>query len=504
MHRILLTFTLAVATYGAAAQSYFNERYQNPRIGKSFGFTTVQPNDSGYVASGAYYDYPTNGEGGIVLRFLSTTGQVVRNRYYPGIGGGQANFLHRLADGGYVAVAQWVNDTVASPFAMTQLLRFNSLGDTLWTRRYLHGRTDGPITMCVLPDGGFAVAGFTGAPTPGYLDILLARFDANGNRRWWHSYNSQMQSEADFIATTADGGFLLGGGNADLQQVSNVILKTDSLGNEEWRYEFGSPTLDDGSVTVGTQLLNGNYLIAATTGQRFNPANGETYFQHTLLWISPQGQLLRQRTFGPQVKNAAPTTLHRLPDGSVIVAGQQGDATALERPVGFIYKLCPDGDSLLWFRTYKILQGPDSHNYLRDVRPTPDGGFVGAGFLFSHPPDTGANDGWVFKIDSAGYLQAGGAPVTVRCRPLTGTVPDGPAESKIEIYPNPAPDGRFTLRLRQAATAEVRDALGRCIRRQRLLAGVAELDLSDQPPGIYLLRLSNPTTGTFSFFKLLR
>jgi hypothetical protein len=33
--------------------------------------------------------------------------------------------------------------------------------------------------------------------------------------------------------------------------------------------------------------------------------------------------------------------------------------------------------------TYKKLTGGNSHNYLRDFQPTPDGGFVGAGFLFA-------------------------------------------------------------------------------------------------------------------------
>jgi hypothetical protein len=321
--------------------------------------------------------------------------------------------------------------------------------------------------------------------------MLLSRFDANGNRLWWHQYPnpSGISIEAYTITPTADGGFLLGGDNFDLTQVNTYVLKTDSLGIEEWHQELGDPAFHDG-VATGTQLVDGNYLIASTIGRRYDALNDNTYYQHILYWITPHGQVLRERVFGPQVKNAAPLAMHRLADGSIIVAGQQGDTTSEERPVGFVYKLCPNGDSL-WFRTYKLLQGIDSHNYLRDLHPTADGGFVGAGFLFTFPPDTGASDGWVFKIDSAGYLQPGGPPVTVQCR-LTGLPETGATTPEVELYPNPTlPDGRFTIEAPPGATLTLTDATGRQVY-HGLLPPPSGEGLGVRLSGLYLLRLTWP------------
>ncbi len=479
MHRFLLLLVLVMAGIApAAAQTYFNERYQSPLLGRQLIFTSVVPTDSGYLASGFYYNYPTPGTNGLVLRFLSATGEVIRSRYYAGFATGNANALHRLPDGGYVAEAQWVRTSPLPLAGYTVLLRFDSQGDTLWTRRYLNGRSDNPLTMCVLPAGGFAIAGYVGAPTVGQLDMLLVRLDARGNRRWWRQYPSAAQNEAWTMSATPDGGFLLCGDNYDLTQVNTYILKADSLGNEQWHYECGSPTYDDG-VAVGTALPDGNYLIASTIGKRFNASNNHTYYRQILYWLNPQGQLLRQREFGPEVKNAATLALHLLPDGSVVCAGQQGDRTPQQLPEAFIYKLRPNGDSA-WFHTYKKLLGRDSHNYLRDLRPTADGGFVAAGFLFSYPPDTGAHDAWVFKVDSLGRLQA---PVGV----APAIDPDG-----LALYPNPSPEGRFTLEAPAGATLTVSDALGRRVFLAPQAPGKTLLDLSAAPSGLYLLRLTWP------------
>ncbi len=131
---------------------------------------------------------------------------------------------------------------------------------------------------------------------------------------------------------------------------------------------------------------------------------------------------------------------------------------------------------------------------MRDLRPTADGGFVGCGFLFTRAPDVGSSDAWVFRMDSAGYLQAGGAPPTVVCTPVG--LPAEVEATQTQVWPNPAPDGRYTVRAAGAAAYAVHDALGRRVAHGPMRGPETPLSLAAQPAGVYVLRLTWPDGRT--------
>ncbi|MBC7448079.1 MAG: T9SS type A sorting domain-containing protein, partial [Hymenobacteraceae bacterium] len=131
-----------------------------------------------------------------------------------------------------------------------------------------------------------------------------------------------------------------------------------------------------------------------------------------------------------------------------------------------------------------------SHNYLSDFRPTPDGGFVGCGFLFGRP----SNYSWAFKTDSAGYLLPGGAPPTVRCPRVVGVAAEAaPARPGIDAWPNP-PTGRVRVRPVGAGLVQLLDGLGRVVRATRAGAGQEiTWDVADLPAGLYVVRAGGQT-----------
>ncbi|GAA4382370.1 ESPR-type extended signal peptide-containing protein [Hymenobacter koreensis] len=89
--------------------------------------------------------------------------------------------------------------------------------------------------------------------------------------------------------------------------------------------------------------------------------------------------------------------------------------------------------------------------------------------------------------------------VTATAKPLAGT--------SLQVYPTPTTDGKATLELsgyRKPAELTVLDATGRVVYRQVLAAGTTRLalDLSAQPTGVYLLRLT--TEGGSDTRRLVR
>ncbi|MBC7447820.1 MAG: T9SS type A sorting domain-containing protein, partial [Hymenobacteraceae bacterium] len=102
-----------------------------------------------------------------------------------------------------------------------------------------------------------------------------------------------------------------------------------------------------------------------------------------------------------------------------------------------------------------------------------------------------------------GYLQPGGAPPGVTCRPVGLPEAEAETDDGIDVWPNPAPDGRFRVRTPARATLTVTDALGRLVWRGLAREAETGIDLSRYPPGVYLLRLTD-RNGRSIIKKLLR
>ncbi len=525
MPRFLPVFLLLtlLGARAVCAQAYFNNRYANNGGGSTqSGFTNLavadeQVLDSGYVAIGQAAAYPYPSGNGLVISRLRPDGSQRRVRYY-----GRPNHDYYTAfgngflrvPGGY-AMQGGVTDPGGINKAM--LWRFNDAGDTIWTRTYGSPNGNARIiySMCRTRDGGYAL---TGASTitvnPYNADLWLLRTDSLGAVQWSKTYHFGRAEEGVSIVPTADGGFLIGGQTEvyyDLDYQA-LVLKVDSLGQEQWRRTFGTRFTVEAAAMV--TMLNDSVAVVATTN---TVANVNGYEQHRVILYHLEltvGATLRRRAYGPARNGTSPWALHTLADGSVVVAGQCGDPTGAT-PVGngfqqgFALKVCPDGDSV-WYRTYKKLTGGNSQNFLRDFRPTADGGFVGAGFLFTAAPDTGSSDAWAFKTDSSGHVLPGGRPSRIRCPPPPVSVglAEEAAERLVDIWPNPAPDGRFTVRAagggpETRVTFAVLDARGRTVAAGELAGAETVVDVSRQPPGLYLLRLSWPD-GRTATRKLVR
>ncbi len=398
-----------------------------------------------------------------------------------------------------------------APLRAPMLWRFNALGDTLWTRTYVAPDPTIAYGMCRTLDGGYALVGTTLRRRPTgdqYQQAMLLRVDSAGTLLWRRYYGNQDETTTYFVTATPDGGFLLSGyARTPLfaPHSSSYLLKVNAAGTPLWQKLVGDSTVINGAGPV-LVTRDGNYLLPAIEGQPFiyNYRRGP----QSLYKFTPAGQLLWHRTLGPTRTIPAALAAVELADGAVVVAGQQNDT--IDRRVGvteaFAYKVCADGDSV-WFRTYRYLNGPRSDNYFSGFCAAPNGGFLGTGYLFATPPDTGTSDGWAFRIDSMGYLMAGGAPPARVCPRPTGVgLPGGATEAAaVSVYPNPSATGVFTLAGAGGAEAVVTDALGRVVRRQSVAAGTgpAPLDLSGAPPGVYLLRL-RWGDGRAVTFKLLR
>ncbi len=506
MRQFLLLVVLLGSTLTAFGQQYFNNRYSNNNTPYQSGALSILPTDSGYVTWGQAYDYPVLGRIAGMIRLLDFDGRQRRVRYFsnPNRDFYTSYFqqgLCALPDGGFAGVGTVELQTLADTARGGPMLwRFSATGDTLWTRRYVE-----PIWatlaygMCRVPtDGGFALIGIA-RQTPASADsLLVVRTDSVGTLLWRRCYGFRATSEGYSISARPDGGLLLGGFTRNsLFNSDTYVVCTDPQGNVRWQRAFDFRGSYDGTA-VPISTRDGHVAVAASVN--YGPI-GQVDGQPRLAIYKLNGQTgatLWRRIYGPVSYLTENYAFHELADGSLVAAGQWDAVGRTNQPYGrrpadsFILKVCPDGDSL-WLRTYAKLTGPQSSNYLRGMSPTPDGGFVGCGFLHYSAPDVGPSDSWVFKVDSAGYLQAGGAPVGVVCR--TVGLPDAAAAgAALTVSPNPVGAGsalRLTLpAAAPTATATLRDVLGRRVGATVRFRGFsADVPTAGLAAGTYLLEV---------------
>jgi len=414
-----------------AQQVYFNNRYDYNESAEVIW--SVLESESGYICA--------VGTGKILLLSLDTLGNKVWEKpfgkpnetYFAGTSGS----LVPTFDGGY-ALGGSVDDSTGNNQAL--LVKFDATGDTVWTKRYGGAGFDTFRQCKQTPDSGFILIGATSS---GGGDILLIKTDSLGNLQWQRTYGGSGNESGLTVDLTIDNEYILGGytNSFGAGGFDTYVINVNDTGGFKWSKTYGS-TEDDNAANI-IQTSDSNYIIS-TARYHSNIFSTNDRKQIEVIKIDTSGTVIWDKTYGPARFAAGPNDIYELSDGSFIISGQINDASSvLGQPEGMLLKISAQGDSL-WWRTYELFPGPSSQNYLRNVQPTLDGGFIAAGFALPVSPDTGTQDMWVLKLDSCGCAYVG---CDSACQELVGIEETTtPASLTLKIYPNPA-SGMATVRI---------------------------------------------------------
>ena len=185
--------------------------------------------------------------------------------------------------------------------------------------------------------------------------------------------------------------------------VDPVLIKTDSLGNQEWAKNLGGPYKD--SSPFVTIAHDSNILIGTSYGDTMaTPDNPMSRIN--LIKLDNSGNIIWNRKYGESERSKYLHYVRILDDGCNISVGSVVRYNPEPDRISWILKTNDDGDSI-WYREYINLAGQQSRNYLYDVIVTTDNGLIACGYVDPNLPDTGSTDTWVIKLDSIGCEWAG-------------------------------------------------------------------------------------------------
>jgi hypothetical protein len=353
-------------------------------------------------------------------------------------------------------------------------IKYNSAGDTLWTRRLDFGDNaipqDYAYAISIDKSGNAFVTGrATIYPANGIIGTV--KYDSAGVQQWVKVYDLAGGEDGRLVKTDNTGNVYVGGQTSNGANIDYLIIKMNSAGDTLWTRKYNGPGNDNDQVNSMTLDADANLYV---TGR--SRGTGSEYDWATIKYDTSGAQLWVQRYNGAfnNVDEAYSISLDAL--NNVYVAGTSHEGSPRNYDATVIkYN---SGGAEQWRISYDTLNGS---GYASSVAIDAQYNvYIAAGQPFTSI----YNDMFVIKYGKV-----------VGITPISSQVPN--SFSLSQNYPNPFDSKTnisFSLPHSEIATLEVYNIMGELVATlisENLAKGTREIewDATSLPSGIYFYTL---------------
>jgi hypothetical protein len=337
-----------VVAFGAISNAFSEsgEIEWDVTLGTGIGTSVEETDDGGFIISGYFRAAGKPGEPEPLLIKTDSNGRKLWAKSYNQYG--EAYSVHETIDGGFIICGghihgylmktdssgylTWINVLEEycefSSVELTDdggfiisgeksgqglwLVKTDSQGNVEWSRTFEEAWLGKSVKQT--SDGGYIITSTNSFSDPIVFYIGLMKTNSAGFKEWDKMFNECYWAGGNSVQQTIDGGYILTGGIMDdLGNKNLILIKTDSLGNEEWNKIFGGTgnsvqqTIDGGYIITGSNEFDGGYrLLVIKTDSGGNEE-----------W---------NRTFGESVFNGG-NSVQQTSDGSYIITGYTSGTT---------------------------------------------------------------------------------------------------------------------------------------------------------------------------------
>ncbi len=184
--------------------------------------------------------------------------------------------VQQINDGSYILCGSAISPDKGGVVRDVVLLKTNSLGETIWMKRFSEDTDNQGKYVIVTNDNNFVFSIYSSstAINNSLLNTYsqLIKVDSNGILVWNKSFGNDLHFSS--IKETSDGGIVTCG--SEISTSNRILLKIDANGNELWRQTYSglislrslNTTSDDGFVICGTiqdsiNAIENEYIIRA-------------------------------------------------------------------------------------------------------------------------------------------------------------------------------------------------------------------------------------------------
>jgi len=344
-----LVFLFIISTIGSAfAQGSLIKMWDKVYGGQTADYLTVMKatRDGGFILGG----YSETGFGAYDYWIVKTNADGVEqwNKSYGGSDMDHLFTLKQTNDGGYLLGGYSdspVSGNKTSPnFGGHDywIIKTDPFGNKEWEKDLGGTGFDWPYGIEETSDGGFLVGGESDSPISGSktqapvagFDFWVIKLDALGNQQWDKVFGGTMQDALYSLFETSDHGFILGGptnsgigGNktqACFGSNDIWIIKTDSIGNQQWDKDYGGTQNDWFSVV--SPAADGGYIIGCSSlsgigGCKTTPLYGGFWSDFWVIKTDSSGVIQWQKDYGGSDKEDEFGTISNTIDGGYLFAG---------------------------------------------------------------------------------------------------------------------------------------------------------------------------------------
>jgi len=235
-------------------------------------------------------------------------------------------------------------------------IKYNSQGDTLWTRTYSSAgaASDYPKKVILDHSGNVYVTGFADN------DIAILKYTPSGNLLWVRNINMNFDYSVlyspDILVDKNDNLIVSGTQYSPISHSDILVAKFDSSGTQQWLRLWNGPA-NDSDVVSGNSIRDeslgvdgaGNIYVTGTTVRR------GVYFSDNVVTLkySPQGDQMWSHIYnGPANDWDRPYSIKVSTSGNVYVAGETVVILDSFIPLDYLTMKLNTNGQLEWIQTY--------------------------------------------------------------------------------------------------------------------------------------------------------
>ncbi|HSL90951.1 MAG TPA: T9SS type A sorting domain-containing protein [Ignavibacteriaceae bacterium] len=379
---LLLTF-FTINLSAQAPPTMWTKTFGGSNI--DIGHSVEQTSDGGFIITGYTRSYGTMSGRNVWLIKTDESGNMEWENTFGGNSDDEGHSVKQTSDGGYILAG--LTDSYGAGLKDFYLVKTDSVGTLQWERTFGGANDDEAYSVLQTNDGGYIAAGVTSSFSNGGRDVFLVKTNASGNFMWQKNLGGLSSDGAWDIQHTSDGGFIIAGwtfshgpgflGNA-------WLVKTDSLGNEQWNKAFGGTEVDRAYSVQ--QTTDGGYILTGYTD-----SFGAGLYDMLLIKTDNTGNQQWMKTFGGTGRDYGHSVQQTM-DGGFIAAGYTLSFGAGGDDM-YVVKTDVNGNEQ-WSNTY----GGSSSDVAYGIRETSDGGFIITGHTLSF--GAGVHDVWLIRLET--------------------------------------------------------------------------------------------------------
>lgn len=388
--------------------------------------------DGGYIVGGT-----TQSSNGEISGFHGTSDYWVvkldafRNiqwqKCYGGSGEEILKSIKLTPDGGYIlgGSSASVDGDVsghhgAANYPDIWIVKINAVGEIEWEKSLGGSRFERYSKVIPTSDGGYILTGEADSNDGdvsghhGASDSWVVKLTSSGTIQWQKCYGGTDFEMGNDIKQTNDGGYIftghtysnnmdVSGNHGSYPSFDAWVVKITSNGNIQWQKCYGGTGKEFPHSIL--QTSDGGYIVTgfatSNDGDVSGNHNPDLFSDFWVFKLTTSGNIQWQKCFGG-TDNDFSISISQTTDDGYVLSGftfsVDGDITNNNGPVDvWVIKLNNTG-GMEWQKCY----GGSNAESVSSIKPTPDGGYLLAGYSTSNNGDVSGNHGggdfWIAKL----------------------------------------------------------------------------------------------------------